>query len=357
MKNLIILVFLAATIDLLGQGVIEFSKTTHDFGEVAEEDGAIKYQFKFKNTGDQPVKITDVKASCGCTTPGWTRELVMPGAEGFITAQYNPRNRPGQFKKSLRITSNAKNSYETLFIEGYVKPKPKSIEDELPTELGALRIKYKSLNMGKITNEKPYSKTFDVYNGSDVGMTIMDERTIKPDHLEIAFEPSEIPSGEQGKILLTYNPEKKGELGFQSENVRFYTSDAPNEMKEIYVVSTIEEYFPPMSEEEKQNAPRLVMDNTNHDFGRVTVGNTVETTFNIINNGKKTLNIREARPNCSCTTSKLESNDIEPGQSAVLTVSFDSSQRRGRQFKTVTIFSNDPVAPTQMISIRAEVVE
>ena len=357
MKNLIILVFVTATINSLGQGVIGFEKTTHDFGEVAEEDGPIKYQFIFKNTGDQPVKITGVKASCGCTTPGWTKELVMPGAEGFITAQYNPTNRPGQFKKSLRITSNAQNSYETLFIEGYVKPKPKSIEDELPTRLGALRIKYKSLNMGKITNEKPYSKTFDVYNGADQGMSIVEERTIKPDHLKISLVPDEIPSEERGEILLVYDPEKKGDLGFQSDNIRFYTSDAPDEMKEIYVVSTVEEYFPPMSEEEKATAPRLAIDKTNHDFGRVTVGTTVETIFTITNKGKKTLNIRETRPNCDCIISKLGNNDIESGESTTLTVSFDSSQRRARQFKTVTIFSNDPIAPTQMISIRAEVVQ
>ena len=60
------------------QEKLAFDNLTHNFGEIDEEDGPAEHTFFFVNKGDTPIKITKVKASCGCTTPGWTREEVMP---------------------------------------------------------------------------------------------------------------------------------------------------------------------------------------------------------------------------------------------------------------------------------------
>ena len=339
----------------MAQGKLEFAKTTHDFGDVEENAGLIDYSFQFKNTGDQPVKIIQVKASCGCTTPGWTKELVMPGDSGFIKAQYNPRNRPGQFKKSLQVTSNAAGGNVTLFIEGYVKPAPKTIAEDLPMKMGGLRIKYKSLNLGRMTNEKPIEKSFDIHNDSEEMLSLVKERGMIPDFISLSLQPETLEPNEDGQLVVTYDPKEKGSLGFHTDNIRFFTSEAPGEMKELYIVATIEEYFPPMTAEEKASAPRLAIDRTNHDFGRLTEGNTVKTTFQISNTGKNTLNIRDTRGNCGCTVSSLPKTELKPGESMPMTVTFNTAGRRGRQYKTVTIFSNDPIGPTQMISIRADV--
>lgn len=104
------------------QGVITFETTTHEFGDVKETGGPITHEFKFKNTGDQPVIISNVQASCGCTTPDWTKTPVAPGGSGLIKAQYNPLGRPGQFNKSLTITSNAVEATTVVFIKGNVVP-------------------------------------------------------------------------------------------------------------------------------------------------------------------------------------------------------------------------------------------
>ncbi len=355
MRLVIVLLGIICSIHLQAQGKLEFVKTTHDFGEVAENGGLIDFSFQFKNIGDQPVKIIQVKASCGCTTPGWTKDLVMPGDSGFIKAQYNPRNRPGQFKKSLQVTSNAAGSNVTLFIEGYVKPAPKTVAEELPLKMGGMRIKYKSLNLGRMTNEKPIQKSFDIHNDGEEPMSLVRERGMIPEFISLSLQPETIGPDEGGQLVITYDPKKKGSLGFHTDNIRFYTSEEPGDMKELYIVATIEEYFPPMTEEERASAPRLAIDRTNHDFGRLTEGNTAQTTFQISNTGKKPLNIRDTRGNCGCTVSSLPKKELKPGESIPMTVTFNTTGRRGRQYKTVTIFSNDPTGPTQMISIRAEV--
>ena len=73
------------------------------------------HEFVFTNNGNQPLVLTAVKASCGCTTPSWTKEPVLPGQSGHIKASYNSKNRPGRFHKSITITSNAVHSLPSSF--------------------------------------------------------------------------------------------------------------------------------------------------------------------------------------------------------------------------------------------------
>ena len=115
--------------------VLTFETTDHDFGTVKEEGGPISHEFVFTNTGKAPVIINNVKASCGCTTPSWTKEPVAPGEKGTIVAQYNPQNRPGAFRKSITVTSNADPSTSVLYIKGNVTPKPKT-----PQEIGRAHV-------------------------------------------------------------------------------------------------------------------------------------------------------------------------------------------------------------------------
>jgi len=65
--------------------------------------------------------ITNVAASCGCTTPDWTRDPIMPGGEGFVKATYNAAS-PGAFNKTVTVTSNIENGFVQLFIKGEVAP-------------------------------------------------------------------------------------------------------------------------------------------------------------------------------------------------------------------------------------------
>ncbi|HSI89625.1 MAG TPA: DUF1573 domain-containing protein, partial [Adhaeribacter sp.] len=88
------LLLLFGSFQALAQGVITLETETYDFGKITEGTQAT-HEFKFKNTGNQPVIISNVQASCGCTTPEWTKEPVMPGKTGKIKALYNSTGRPG----------------------------------------------------------------------------------------------------------------------------------------------------------------------------------------------------------------------------------------------------------------------
>lgn len=101
---------------------ISWDKTVHDFGTFNEADGSVTATFEFVNTGNEPLFITNVKASCGCTSPEWSKEPVQPGGKGYVKAAYNPAKRPGKFNKSITVTTNEFQPTSVLRIMGEVIP-------------------------------------------------------------------------------------------------------------------------------------------------------------------------------------------------------------------------------------------
>lgn len=115
---------------------IIFKEETHNFGELSEGPQAT-YEFKFTNTGKEPLVLSKVQASCGCTTPSWPKEPILPGKDGVIVVTYNTQGRPGAFTKSITVTSNADTPSKVIFIKGeVVKEDPaKSVPMEQPSML------------------------------------------------------------------------------------------------------------------------------------------------------------------------------------------------------------------------------
>lgn len=115
---------------------LNFKEETYDFGEVPEGP-QVTHEFKFTNTGKEPLVLTNVRASCGCTTPSWPKEPVLPGKESAILVTYNTQGRPGNFSKSITITSNSDSPNKVIYIKGeVVKAEPeKSVPFEQPSML------------------------------------------------------------------------------------------------------------------------------------------------------------------------------------------------------------------------------
>ena len=121
MKRLGLGLFLSACIGTaIAQPQIVFDNTTHDFGSFEEEIGPVTHEFKFFNTGNEPLLITNVRTTCGCTASEYTREPIAPNDSGSVKVTYNPKGRPGRFSKPVYVTTNASEGRETLHIKGVV---------------------------------------------------------------------------------------------------------------------------------------------------------------------------------------------------------------------------------------------
>ncbi|CAN5564853.1 hypothetical protein BH10BAC1_BH10BAC1_01080 [soil metagenome] len=109
---------------------IKFDTETHDFGTI-EYAGNGTYEFKFKNTGKEPLIISDAKGSCGCTVPTYPKNIpIKPGETQIIKVTYDTK-RAGGFTKTVTVTSNANTPSVVLTIKGKVDPAP--TEETFPT--------------------------------------------------------------------------------------------------------------------------------------------------------------------------------------------------------------------------------
>lgn len=112
-------------------GNINFTETTHDFGKIPQGI-PVTYTFKFVNTNPSAVTVTDARASCGCTTPNWSKEPIASGATGTITVRYNSAS-VGLFNKSVTVSTNL--GQIVLYITGVVEAQPAEPEPT-PIKIG-----------------------------------------------------------------------------------------------------------------------------------------------------------------------------------------------------------------------------
>lgn len=115
---------------------IQFVSEEHDFGN-GPQGTPVSHEFVFKNTGTQPLVLLDVKASCGCTTPSWTKEPIMPGQTGKIETKYNMA-RAGSYRKSITVTTKGDGpdgvgDRVVLYIKGNTIATDGSVEENAPS--------------------------------------------------------------------------------------------------------------------------------------------------------------------------------------------------------------------------------
>ncbi|MCF8367802.1 MAG: DUF1573 domain-containing protein [Bacteroidales bacterium] len=112
--------------------VITFDKLTHDYGDI-EQHGDGKCEFKFINEGKEPLILSNVRSSCGCTIPEWPRQPILPGKSEVIKVKYDTK-RVGMINKTISVYSNAKASPITLRIKGKVLAKSATAMPEKNTD-------------------------------------------------------------------------------------------------------------------------------------------------------------------------------------------------------------------------------
>ena len=167
MKHLAsLLLFILLAFCAHAQGTMTFEKDAHDFGKVPEGTMAT-HEFKFKNTGNQPIIIANVQASCGCTTPDWTKTPVLPGKSGIVKAMYSSAGRPGIFTKTVTVTSNAATPSTVLTIKGDVVNKSEMKASLTPAQLAQsprLVLDRNVHNFGKMESGQQAAAKFTVKN-------------------------------------------------------------------------------------------------------------------------------------------------------------------------------------------------
>jgi len=343
-KYSLVVVCLFFSLAVMSQkAVISFDQKTHDFGKVNEEDGKITYVFDFINRGVTPLVVSKVQASCGCTTPTWTKEPIEPGKKGSVTVTYNPTGRPGVFTKSITVYSNATEEQFVLTIHGEVIPKAGGGNSDYPVVMGLLRSKYKVVQMNNVDKGKIQTRVLDVKNTSNVPLKPTIENL--PAYLSVVVSPEILKANEEGKLTFTINSKNCTQWGPVSDDV-YVMMNGQKKYSEEYkltVVSNIVEDFSKLTLDQKRKSPILEIPVRSVSLGVLKAGSKKTGKFRVTNKGQNTLEIRRIINNNKELTVRSAKLSIPGGKSAEIIIGLDSRNlSEGDYKKSFTVQTNDP---------------
>ena len=242
MRFLSTLIFCLLALGARAQGVLTFEGTDHDFGKVPEGTMA-SYEFKFKNTGNQPLVIAGAQASCGCTTPDWTKTPVQPGKSGVIRAVYNSAGRPGVFTKTVTVTSNATEGSKVLSLKGTVLTKEELRATLTPAQLAAsprLALERGTYDFGRIeAGQQPVAR-LGIKNTGPKDLVLS---TISSACYCVGYRgaPPTIRPGQSAVVELVYAPRT---VGAATEEVKLASNDLHGDAKITLKANVVKDLVP-----------------------------------------------------------------------------------------------------------------
>ncbi|MDR0698979.1 MAG: DUF1573 domain-containing protein [Tannerella sp.] len=193
-------------------------KTEFDYGNIPENGGLANHTFIITNTGANPLVVKQVVASCGCTTPDWTREPIAPDKTGEIKVAYNPKGRFGTFAKNISVYCENADPVH-LTIKGNVE----KIEDDDKPQAPIFTPDETSYDFGTIGENDGFAEhIFKFKNTGNAPLTVTRVHTscgcTKPEWTQSPIEP-----GQEGIIIITFSP--KGRIGNFNKQATVYTNE------------------------------------------------------------------------------------------------------------------------------------
>ena len=357
-KILFTAIIIAFSLPAFSQAKPLFLEYEHDFGVVNEIDGPVKTDYIVRNIGNQPLVLTEVKPSCGCTQPEWTKDTIPPGGEGFVRAIFDPTNLPGPFEKVVYVRTNGVPASTTLIFRGNVNPKPFDIAQKYPLEYGKLRLENNFLVFGETFMGEIDSVMLKIFNQSNEDIYIKNMTNV-PYYVnfEVDNDFQRIPAKKEVTIKGLYNTNLAQKWGEQNFVFYLNTSDSINSSDiPIYGQIVVREKFPQLSKKQLKKAPKIQVDAQNLYLGKILKGDSVNFQYQITNMGKKKLEIRSVNTTCGCTASVIDKTTLKRGESTIVRGTFYSSGRDGIQDKSIIVISNDPVTPELRLRFTGEIV-
>lgn len=332
---------------------IEFSSIEYDFGNIDAADGIAECEFIFFNKGTVPLVLNEVKPSCGCTTPGWTREPVLPGKSGSIKVNFNPKGSKGRFNKSISVSSNAENSKVLLVIKGNVLNSAEE-QDEFKYSVGVLKFNSIHIAFGNLTKGTESTKNIEVRNTSDQPVDLSFSNV--PAFIKVETSSNPIPALGQALVSFTFNTKNTEEWDYLVSRIHILINNKQVSDRQFTVTGLIKEDFSTLTPDQLNMAPVIAFDTTVFNFG--TIGNEKVITHNykITNKGKTDLIIRKVSASCGCTLVKPDKNILRPGESTEINTSFNPRGKSGDQNYAITVISNDPANHKKILRLQGKVL-
>jgi len=340
---------------------INADELTYNFGNISEADGPASHAFIIKNTGDAPLVITRVTASCGCAQPEWNKEPIAPGKTGELKVTFNPKGRPGPFHKTVSIYSNGKKGSYTLAIKGNVTPKPTLPIISYPYSIGELKLHTKTVLYSSIRPDEVLGEKINIMNDSQKTLAIHLGKI--PNYYTVEVHPASLQPGQTGEISFLLDAKavkRKGRITTELP-ITISSSDQKEVEGQIQIAANIIDNFSKLSSSEKAKAPVAGLSGTLLEFGQISdkssiiplIGGKASITFDITNTGKSPLQIYSVTSDDQRLDISGGKKELKPGATATFKVSIRPKEIKTKLEALINVVSNDPNGPVRLIKVTA----
>ena len=336
---------------------LQFNEREHCFPTLRENEKEATHVFTFVNKSSEEVSFTGVVCPQKNIRVTWDKDVIGKKESGSITVIVNPKNSVGSFDCAIKISTLEKgktNDY-TLKVMGNVLEREKSKQEIYGMKEGNLRYKTNTKSGFKFTPTTVLLDTFFFFNEWTDTMTFACKNL--PAAIELThLTPKVAPLGE-GILAYRYKAEVKKDWGTVYDRLVVNTNDPDRPDKTLYVMGDIYDDFDSWTPAQLKNAPKVKMSEEKYNFGTENEGENVEHTFTITNVGKSKLYIRKTKTTCGCTVGKPEKDELEPGESTSIKVTFRTQGKPGSQSRPIDIITNDPEQPKTTATLEGNVIK
>jgi hypothetical protein len=328
----------------LAQDSIAFKEKSHNFGTISNTGGVVTHDFEFINNYSTPLIIQDVKTTCGCTSPAWTKEPVESGKTGKITVTFNPSSYSAGFSKGITVTTNHAPNIQ-LTISGIVRSEPVKIDPkvEYPIEFGSYRLKTKDITFGKLSPDETKTVRLEVFNNSKKPISQRAEKT--PKYIVVDFGTEPLAADSVSTIDVTFHAAKAG-YGFFNGVLDVIID---GQAYQLNYAATVLDRFLGFSTEQKKNSGKinfsslaLNFDNLKKESSKV---------LKISNSGNSVLHIHNIiASDLRIKVSKTALN-LNPKEIVEIKISLDAKKINEAFSGTISLFTDDVNKPLAEIKI------
>ena len=351
MKSLLIVLFFFPALvgaQDAGPGILLFQQNNHDFGMIMEYGGKVSHRFILSNTGGQPFVVTNVRSTCGCTTPSWTKEPVAPGEKGFIEVEFDPKGKEGAFNKTIQVQSTAENANMFITISGTVLHPPRP--EELHEDIGFLKVKADQVNMGFLYKGTTGTEYLVMENPTDQPVKV--EFDSVPEYISLISYPDVLEPGEYGWIEVIFNTNLTDRWDIVLNKIILVLNGTPIEEKKLVLSANIREDFRDYTPEQLSAAPKASFEKDDFELDTITNDRPVRCRIRLSNTGNSDLIIRAVIPSCGCTAAAPKKGILAPGETTTIEAEFNPIGRAKAFRNSITVITNDPVQYKKHIIIR-----
>lgn len=347
----IIYICLGAAASATAQPVAVFDALRRDMGAVMWHSGQT-VAFNVKNSGDKPLVIENVEASCDCTVPQWDRKPIAPGGSATITVGYNAETL-GHFQKQVAVYTNAAPAPQYLTVLGNVVTSVPGYTGDYEYQIGNIKLNTLDIEFDDVHRGDLPVREIEVFNAGSA--PYKPELMHLPKYLSVASEPAEIRPNHGGRILVTLDSRMLRAMGLTQTSVYLsrYPGDKVGDDNEMSVSAVLLPEAGQMSEAQLAVAPRAVLDTDVVVFPSPSAGQKLRATVAITNVGKSPLLIRSLQVSGSALNVGV-GRKIAPGKQTKVKITVLPKFLRRHQSSRlrVLMITNDPLQPKLTVAVR-----